>query len=154
MRETPGPTFYLFTYLFCLFVLFLFILFYFLIIYLHIFFSTVQYGDPVTLTCRHSFMAHYMFHHKWLDRVLSATQQDPTANLSRRQHSASIYHKLPALPLPPLPPWQPQVCSPSPWFTFLWKGSFVPYKIPDIRDVVWYLSFSFWLTSLRMRVLL
>ena len=32
-----------------------------------------------------------------------------------------------SLPHPPLPPWQPQVYSPSPWLSFLWKGSFVPY---------------------------
>ena len=25
------------------------------------------------------------------------------------------------------PPWQPQVHSPSPWVSFLWKGSFVLY---------------------------
>ena len=41
-----------------------------------------------------------MFHHKWLDRVPSATQQNPIANPSQRQHSASIY---PKLPLPPTP---------------------------------------------------
>jgi len=32
-----------------------------------------------------------------------------------------------SLALPPPPPWQPQIYSPSPWFSFLWKGSFVPY---------------------------
>ena len=32
-----------------------------------------------------------------------------------------------SIPLPLPPPWQPQVCSPSPWVSFLWKGSFVPY---------------------------
>ena len=32
-----------------------------------------------------------------------------------------------SIPLLPPPPWQPQVCSPSPWVSFLWKGLFVPY---------------------------
>ena len=32
-------------------------------IYIYIF-STVQHGDPATLTCIHSFFSHYAFHHK------------------------------------------------------------------------------------------
>ena len=70
-------------------------------------FPTVQHGDPVRLTCIHSFFSHYVFHHKWLDRVPSDTQQDPIANPSWRQHSASIY---PKIPVPPTP-------SPSPLAT-------------------------------------
>ena len=35
--------------------------------------------------------------------------------------------KLQSIPFPPHPPWQPQICSPSPCTSFLWKGSFVPY---------------------------
>ena len=53
-------------------------------IYIYIYFSTVQYGDPVTLTCIYTLFSH-MFHHKGLDRVPSAKQQDPflifTANI-------------------------------------------------------------------------
>ena len=45
-----------------------------------------------------------MFRRKWLDRVPSATQQDPIANPSRRQHPASIYPKLPVPPTP-CPNW-------------------------------------------------
>ena len=30
-------------------------------------------------------------------------------------------------PLPPLLSWQPQVYSPSPWFSFLWNASFMTY---------------------------
>ena len=37
-----------------------------------------------------------------------------------------IYEPQALHPSPP-PPWQPQVCSPSPRFSFLWKGSFVPF---------------------------
>ena len=68
---------------------FLFFNFY-LFIYI---FSTAQHGDPVIHTCMHSFFSHYVFHHNWLDRVPSATKQDPIANTSRRQHSSSIYPK-------------------------------------------------------------
>ena len=57
-----------------------------LFIYIYIFFSAVQHGDPVILTCIHSFSSHYIFRHKWLGRIPSATQQD--ANPSRRHHSA------------------------------------------------------------------
>ena len=32
-----------------------------------------------------------------------------------------------SIPLPLPPSWQPKVCSPSPWFSFLWRDSFVPY---------------------------
>ena len=70
------------------------------------------------------FFSHYVSHHKWIDRVPSATQQDPIANPSWRQQFVSIYLKL---LFPPLPPWQPQIYSPSPWLSFLWKVSFVPY---------------------------
>ena len=67
------------------------------------------------------------FHHKWLDIVSSATQQDLTANPFQRQEFVSINPKLPNQPLPLLPPWQIQVYYPSPWFSSLWKGSFMPY---------------------------
>ena len=41
----------------------------------------------------------------------------------------------------------------SPWFSFLWKSSsFVPYIRFQICDIIWYLCFSFWLTSLSIRV--
>ena len=62
--------------------IFLHLLFICVCIYICIyFFPTVQHGDPVTLTWIHSFFSHCMFHHKWLDRVPSATQQDPIANI-------------------------------------------------------------------------
>ena len=93
-------------------------LFYHLYIY---FFSTVQHGDSVTLTCIHSFFSHYVFHHKCLDRVPSATQQYFTANSSWRQHSASIYPKLPVCATPSPSLWQPQVYSPFHDFLFYGK---------------------------------
>jgi len=41
-----------------------------------------------------------MLHHKWLDVVPSATQQDLIANPFQRQQSASINPKLPIHPTP------------------------------------------------------
>ena len=82
--------------------------------FIYIFFPTVQHGDPVTLACMHCFFSHDVLHYNCLDRVPSATQQDPIANPSQGQHSASIYPKLPVLPLPSLPPWQPKVYSANP----------------------------------------
>ena len=68
-----------------------------------------------------------MLHHKWLDIVPSATQQELIAHPFQRQQSSSINPKLPVPSTPSPSPWQPQVYSPSPWFSFLWKVSFVPY---------------------------
>ena len=52
------------------------------------------------------------------------------------------------------PPWQPQVCSLHPslivWFCFLDKFICALFQIPHTRDIIWYLSLSFWLMSLRM----
>ena len=51
-----------------------------------IIFSTVQHGDPVTHTCIHSFFSPIVMpHHKRLDRVPIATEQDLTANPFQRQ---------------------------------------------------------------------
>ena len=83
--------------------------------------------------------------HKWLDIFLSATQQDLFANPFQRQLSASINPKIPIHPTPSPPPWQLQVYSTSPWFSFLWKSSFVLYISYQIW-VTWYgicLSLSF-----------
>ena len=57
-----------------------------------------------------------------------------------------------SIPGPPPPPWKPQVCSPSLWVSFLWKGLFVLYIRFQVCDIIRYLSFSFWLTSLSLRV--
>ena len=100
------------------------------------------------------FFSHYMFHHKWLDRVPSATQQDHIANPSQRQHSASIY---PKLQVPPTP--SPSALATTSLFSksmiFFSVERFIcdVYLIPDISDIRCYLSFSFWLTPLSMRVL-
>ena len=48
---------------------------FFIISPIQFFFSTVQHGDSVTHTGIHSFPI-IMLHHKWLDLVFSARQQD------------------------------------------------------------------------------
>ena len=44
------------------------------------FFSAVQHGDPLHIPIYTHFSHITMLHHKWLDRVLNAIQQDLTAN--------------------------------------------------------------------------
>ena len=60
---------------------------YFLRIFLiFIFFSTTQQGDPIIHTCIYILFSHIiMLHHKRLDIVPRATQQDLIANLFQRQ---------------------------------------------------------------------
>ena len=126
----------------------------FFIIYLYITYviSTVQHGDPVTHTCIHSFFSHYVFHHKWLDIVPSATQQHPTANPSQRQHSASIYPKLPVPPTPP-PFRLGNHRSILQVHDFLFCGKVPLCHILDSRYKWYHMVFVFfWLNSLRMRV--
>ena len=55
---------------------------------------------------------------------------------------------------PPPPPWQSQVCSPCPWVSLFSvdRFTYAIYYIPYINDIIWYLSFSFWLTSISMRI--
>ena len=55
-----------------------------------------------------------MLHHKWLDVVLSATQQDLIANPFQKLESACINPELPIHLTPSPSPWQPQVYFPSP----------------------------------------
>ena len=58
------------------------------------------------------------------------------------------------IPLLSSPPWQSQVCSPCLWLCFCSVDMFICaiFYIPCISDIIWYLSFSFWLTSLSMRI--
>ena len=88
-------------------------------------------------------------HHKWLDIVPS--------RISLLIHSKgnSLYLFTPDsqfIPLPPLPPWQPQLCSPCPWVSFLWKGLFVKYIRFQIYVISYMVCVFFWLISLSMRV--
>ena len=110
-------------------------------------FYTVQQGDPVTHKHIHSF-SHIMLYHKWLDIVLSAVEHV----LLLFHFKGNSFHLLTtdcqSIPLPPA--WQPQVCSPCPWISFLWKCLFVPYIRFQICDIIWYLSLFFWLTCFHV----
>ena len=55
----------------------------------------------------------------------------------------------PAISFSP-PPWQPQVWSLWVCSCFIDKFFCVTSQISHISDIIWYLSFSFWLTSLSM----
>ena len=52
-----------------------------------------------------------------------------------------------SIPLSPRPLWQPQVCSPCLWVCFCLVDRFIcaMFYIPHLSDIIWYLSFSFWL---------
>ena len=58
-----------------------------------------------------------------------------------------------SIPLPP-PPWLLQVSSPCLCVYFYSVDRIVCaiFYIPHISNIIWYLSFSFWLTSLSMRI--
>ena len=116
--------------------------------------STIQQNDPVTHTHIYIIfltLSPIKFYRKLLDIVpLLYNRISLLIHFKYNSlHLLTSYSQ--SIPLPPPPQWQPQVCSLSPWGTFLWKGSFALYIRFQICDIIWYLSFSFWLTSLRMR---
>ena len=104
-----------------------FFIFYFIFIIFNSYFpDTIFFLLYSMVTQLHILFLHItMLHHKWLDIVPSATQQDLIANPFQRQEFASVNPKLPIHPTPS--PLATQVYSSSPWFSFPWKGSFVPY---------------------------
>ena len=57
----------------------------------------------------------------------------------------------PRAPVPPL--WQPQVCSPCLWVWFCFIDKFTCGHIYDISNIIWYLPFFVWLTSLSKTAL-
>ena len=74
--------------------------------------STVQRSDSVTIDILFLTLSSIVFHHKGLDRVPCATQQDLTAYPLQMQEFASANPKLPVHPPPSPPPWYPHICSP------------------------------------------
>ena len=112
----------------------------------NVLYSKVTYTHTHTHAFSHIIL--HMFHHKWLYIIPCAIQQDliayPISLHLITPISQSIYSQ--SIPLPPPPPWEPQVCSPSPWGSFLWKGSFMPYirftygiclSLSDLLHLVW-----------------
>ena len=94
-----------------------------------------------------------MFHHEWLHIVPCAIQQDLIPYPLQMPQFASTNPKLPVHPTPsPSPSATTSLFPTSRSLSFLWKGAFVPYIRFQICDIIWYSSFSFWLSSLSMRV--
>ena len=57
----------------------------------------------------------------------------------------------PTISLPQtLPPWQTSVCSLCSWFCFIDEFICITFQIPYINNVIWYLSFSYRITSFSM----
>ena len=90
-----------------------------LYIYIHIIFLT---------------LSSIIFHHKWLDIVPCATQQDLIAYPSKCCSLHLLTPNSQSIPLPP--PQQPQVCSACPWVCFFSVDRFTCaiYQTPDISD--------------------
>ena len=85
-----------------------------------------------------------ILHHKGLDIIPSATQQDLIANPFQRQYSASINPKLPNHPTPsPSTLATTSLLSKSMIFFSVERFLSALCYIPDISDIIWYLSFSF-----------
>ena len=90
-----------------------------------------------------------MFHQNWLHIVPCAKYNRILLFIHSKCNSLLLLTPVSqSIPLPPPPPQQAQVCSPSPWISFLWKCSFMPYSRFQVCDIMWYVSFSFWLTVL------
>ena len=55
--------------------------------------------------------------------------------------------------LHPVISWRPSVCSLSLWVCLCFVDKFicVIFSIPHINDIIWYLSFSFWLSMIISR---
>ena len=92
-----------------------------------------------------------MFHHLWLDIVPSAIQQDLTAHPFQRQQFASINPIFPVHPTP-FPLGNHKSALQVHELLFCGKLHLCLYIRFQICDITWCLSFSFWLTSLSMRV--
>ena len=89
--------------------------------------STAQQGDPVTHTYTHS-SSHIILRPAPAQLTRYSFQCYTAGSHGWSIPKAIVLHLFtpdsPSIPLPP--PWQPQVCSPSPWVSFLWVGLFTP----------------------------
>ena len=128
-------------------------LFYFVFIFLKIIFiimdlqcsvnfcSTAQWPSYTYTYILFLTLSFIMFHHKWLDIVPCALQQDLMLILSKSSSSHLSIPNSQSIPFPPSPSWQPQVCSPSPWVSLLRKDSL--FHILDSRYKCYYMVFVF-----------
>ena len=96
------------------------------------------------------------FNHRVFNAVPCAIKQELAVYPLSRFHFACANPKPPIhpsiTPSDPVPPWQPPVYSLCPWGCFCFTDRFlcVILLIPHINDIIWYLSFSFWLILLSM----
>ena len=113
-------------------------------------FSTAQQGGPVTHTCIHSF---YQAPSQ-VPRHSSQCYTEGCHCLSIPKATVCIYY--PKFQVPPTPSTSLLVTtslfSMSMIFISVERFICAIYQIPDISEIIWYLSFSFWLISLSMRV--
>ena len=135
------------------FPLLIYLLFFnlFLIVISNTFFPTVQPEDPVAHTCI-IFSPIDVLNCKYPDIVLSATQQDLAVNPFQKHSFLLLIQNFQFLRPFPLPSGQSQVYL---WVhDFLISGTLHLCHILDTRYEwnEWYLSFSFWIISLSMRV--
>ena len=84
-------------------------------------FSTVQQSDPALFLTLSSIVLHL----KWLDGFPVLFSRILLLVHSRCNSLHLLTPESQSLPVPRPPPWQPQIYSPSPWFSFLWKCAFV-----------------------------
>ena len=81
-----------------------------------------------------------MFHHKWLDVVVLYSRISLLIH-SKCNNLHLLISDCQSIPLSPPPPRQPQVCSPSPWVSFLWKLHLC--HILNSRDKWYHMVFIF-----------
>ena len=100
--------------------------------------------------------SHIFFHHvpSQVTNIVSyAIPQDHIACPLQMQVFASMNPKLPVHSTPfPSPLTTTSLFSKPMSFFSVERFICVVYEIPDKSDIIWYLSCSFWLASLRMRV--
>ena len=104
-------------------------------------------GNPL----QYSYLEDSMDRGAWRTIVYGAAKSKTWLSI----HAMPIYNSLHLLipnsqPFLHLLPWQAQVCSLCLWtsFCFADRFIFIIFYIPHINDILWYLYFSFWLTSL------
>ena len=110
--------------------------------------STVQQSDPVIYIFSFS---HIILHH--VPSQMTVIQQDLIPHPLQMQQFAPINPKLPVHLTPFSSPLATtSLFSKSMSFFSVERFLCAVYQIPDISDIIWYLSLSFCLISLRMRV--
>ena len=110
----------------------------------HNFFPLYSLGTQLYIHVYILFSYIIMLHHKNPDIVLSATQQDLIINPFQMQQSPSSNPKHPIHPNPsPSTQATTSLFSKSRIFISVEKFICAVYQIPDMSDIMWYLSFSF-----------